>query len=45
MTTKILFLSGSTRKGSFNSTLAKAACEIAKTHDVDAEGMVNETEW
>ena len=37
MSKKILFLSGSTRKGSFNSALAKAAYEIAKTHDIDAE--------
>ncbi len=37
MSKKILFLSGSTRKGSFNSLLAKAACEFAKTQDVDAE--------
>ena len=34
---KILFLSGSTRKGSFNSVLAKAACEFAKTQNIDAE--------
>jgi len=34
---KILFLSGSTRIGSFNSALAKAAFEFAKTQDVDAE--------
>ncbi len=37
MSKKILFLSGSTRKGSFNSALAKAACEFAKTQDVEAE--------
>ena len=36
-TKKILFLSGSTRIGSFNSALAKAACEYAKTQNVDAE--------
>lgn len=34
---KILFLSGSTRIGSFNSALAKAAYEFAKTQDIDAE--------
>lgn len=34
---KILFLSGSTRINSFNSALAKAAYEIAKTQNVDAE--------
>lgn len=34
---KILFLSGSTRRGSFNNALAKAACEFAKTQNVDAE--------
>ena len=37
MSKKILFLSGSTRIGSFNSSLAKAAYEYAKTQDVDAE--------
>lgn len=37
MSKKILFLSGSTRKGSFNSALASAACEFAKTQGVDAE--------
>jgi len=36
-TKKILFLSGSTRIGSFNSALAKAAYEFAKTQNVDAE--------
>ena len=37
MSKKILFLSGSTRKGSFNSALAKAAYEFAKTQSGDAE--------
>jgi len=37
MTKKILFLSGSSRKGSFNTQLAKAACEIAKSQGADAE--------
>ncbi len=37
MAKKILFLSGSTRIGSFNTALAKAAYEFAKTQDVDAE--------
>ena len=35
--TKILFISGSTRKGSFNSALAKAAYNYARTQNVDAE--------
>lgn len=34
---KILFLSGSTRKGSYNSKLAMAAFEYAKTQNVTAE--------
>ena len=37
MSKKILFFSGSTRRGSFNSALANAAYEFAKTQDVDAE--------
>lgn len=37
MNKKILFLSGSTRKGSFNSALAKTAYEIALAQNVDAE--------
>ena len=36
-TKKILFLSGSSRNGSFNTVLAKAAYEFAKTQGVDAE--------
>jgi len=34
---KILFLSGSTRKGSFNSALAKAAFTYAQSQNVDTE--------
>lgn len=34
---KILFLSGSTRIGSYNSALAKAAYECAKNQNVEAE--------
>lgn len=37
MSKKILFLSGSTRIGSYNNALAKIACEIAKSENVDAE--------
>lgn len=33
----LLFLSGSTRKGSLNSLLAKAACDFATTQGVTAE--------
>lgn len=37
MSKKILFLSGSTRIGSYNNSLAKAAFEFAKTQNVEAE--------
>ncbi len=37
MRKKFLFLSGSTRKESFNTTLARYCAEVAKTHDVDVE--------
>ncbi|MEM7618010.1 MAG: NAD(P)H-dependent oxidoreductase [Pseudomonadota bacterium] len=36
MTSKLLFLAGSTRKDSVNKKLAKAAHDIAKTMDVEA---------
>lgn len=37
MSKRILFLSGSTRKDSYNTLLAKAACKIASQKGIDAE--------
>ncbi len=37
MQKKFLFLSGSTRKGSFNTQLAKYCVDVAKTQNVDVE--------
>ena len=37
MAKKFLFLSGSTRKESFNTQLAKFCCDVAKAQDVEVE--------